>query len=197
MLDLLFTLCTWHALAKLRLHTLSTLQIFKSTTKLLGQKLRHWVKKTCAPFDTRELPKEASARHRRKAAAAAKAGKGKEVPIRGKGGRGRGRGKGRGKSRMPGQSTRKTTTQQAESSDAHKSKIRKVFNMCTYKIHSLGHYIAAIARFGTTDSYSTQVVNLNFSILIEFTDFPFQGELEHRRVKRFYARTNKRKTFGH
>ena len=192
MLDLLFTLCTWHALAKLRLHTLSTLQIFKSTTKLLGQKLRHWVKKTCAAFDTQELPKEASARHRRKAAAAAKAGKGKEVPIRGKGGRGRGREKGR----MPGQSTRKTTTQQAESSDAHTSKIRKVFNMCTYKIHSLGHYIAAIARFGTTDSYSTQVVNFNFSILIEFTDFPFQGELEHRRVKRFYARTNKRKTFG-
>src|SRR5258705_9371636 len=35
MLDLLFTLCTWHALAKLRLHTLSTLQIFKSTTELL------------------------------------------------------------------------------------------------------------------------------------------------------------------
>ena len=29
-----------------------------------------------------------------------------------------------------------------------------------------------------------------------FTDFLFQGELEHRRVKRFYARTNKRKNFG-
>jgi hypothetical protein len=29
------------------------------------------------------------------------------------------------------------------------------------------------------------------------TNLPFQGELEHRRVKRFYARTNKRKTFGH
>jgi len=170
MLDLLFTLCTWHALAKLRLHTSSTLQIFKSTTKLLGQKLRLWVKKTCTAFDTQELPKEASARHRRKAAAAAKSGKSKEVPIRGK--RGRGRGKGRGKGRMPGQSTWKATTQQAESSAAHESKIRKVFNICTYKIHSLGHYIAAIARFGTTDSYSTQLVNFNFSILIEFTDFP-------------------------
>lgn len=154
MLDLLFTLCTWHALAKLRLHTSSTLQIFKSTTKVLGQKLRYWVKKTCAAFDTRELPKEASARHRRKAAAAAKAGKSKEVPIRGKGGRGRGRGKGG----MPGLATRKTANQ-PESSDAHSSKIRKVFNMCTYKLHALGHYVAAIAQFGTTDSYSTQVVN--------------------------------------
>jgi hypothetical protein len=108
MLDLLFTLCTWHALAKLRFHTFSTLQIFKSTTKLLGQKLRHWVKKTCAAFDTQELPKEASARHWRKAAAAAKSGKSKEVPIQGK------RGRGRGKGQMPGQSTRKATTQQAE-----------------------------------------------------------------------------------
>ena len=112
------------------------------------------MKKTCAAFDTRELPKEASARHRRKAAAAAKAGKSKEVPIRGKGGRGRGRGKGG----MPGLATRKTANQ-PESSDAHSSKIRKVFNMCTYKLHALGHYVAAIAQFGTTDSYSTQVVN--------------------------------------
>jgi hypothetical protein len=164
-LDLLFMLCTWHALAKLRLHTSSTLQIFKSITKVLGQQLRYWVKKTCAAFDTRELPKEASARHRRKAAAAAKSGKSgrKEVPIREKGGRGqgrgRGRGRGRGKSRTQGPFTQKTANQQAESSDAHDSKTRKVFNMCTYKLHALGHYIAAIARFGTTDSYSTQVVN--------------------------------------
>ena len=49
-LDLLFTLRTWHALAKLCLHTSSTLQIFKSTTKLLGQKLRQWVKKIAPLF---------------------------------------------------------------------------------------------------------------------------------------------------
>ena len=60
---------------------------------------------------------------------------------------------------MPGSSTRKTTNQQAKSSHAHGSKLRKVFNMCTYKLHALGHYISAIAQFGTTDSYSTQVVN--------------------------------------
>ena len=155
-------LCTWHALAKLRLHTSSTLQIFKSITKLLGQRLRYWVKKTCTAFETRELPKEANARHRRKAAAATKAGKNKEVPIRGQGGKsgGRGRGKGKGKAQILGHSiTRTTTNQQAESSGAHNSTVRKVFNMCTYKLHALGHYISAIARFGTTDSYSTQVVN--------------------------------------
>lgn len=68
-------LCTWHALAKLRLHTSKTLQALKLTTKALGHQLRYWVKKTCSAFETRELPKEASARHRRKAAAAGK-GKG-------------------------------------------------------------------------------------------------------------------------
>ncbi|KAJ6608894.1 hypothetical protein B0H10DRAFT_2301109, partial [Mycena sp. CBHHK59/15] len=44
----------------------------------------------------------------------------------------------------------------------------------TYKLHSLGDYVRSILWFGTSDSYSTQ-----------------PGELEHRRVKRFYARTNK------
>lgn len=163
MLDLLFTLCTWHALAKLRLHTSSTLQIFKATTKLLGQKLRYWVKKTCAAFDTRELPKEASARYRRKATVTSKAGKSKVFPLRGKGGQRR-RGKGQ------------TATQQDESPDVHNSKIRKVFNMCTYKLHALGHYIAAIARFGTTDNYSTQIVNhILFPSLFLLIFFFFPG----------------------
>jgi hypothetical protein len=190
-LDLLFTLCTWHALAKLRLHTSSTLRIFKATTEVLGQKLRYWVKKTCAAFDTRELPKEASARYRRKATAASKAGKSKVFPLRGKGGQKR-----QGKGQMPIPSSTRIATQQDESPDVHNSKNRKVFNMCTYKVHALGHYIAAIARFGTTDNYSTQIVNHILFPSLFLLIFFFQGELEHRRVKRFYARTNKRKNFG-
>ncbi|KAJ3925142.1 MAG: hypothetical protein NXY57DRAFT_949196 [Lentinula lateritia] len=51
---------------------------------------------------------------------------------------------------------------------------QKLFNMNTYKFHALGDYPWTIRTFGTTDSYSTQL-----------------GELEHRRVKRFYARTNR------
>ncbi|KAF5389068.1 hypothetical protein D9757_004995 [Collybiopsis confluens] len=51
---------------------------------------------------------------------------------------------------------------------------KKVFSLSTYKIHALGSYARFIRMFGTTDSYSTQV-----------------GELEHRRIKRFYSRTNK------
>ncbi|KAJ3768980.1 hypothetical protein FB446DRAFT_813657 [Lentinula raphanica] len=54
----------------------------------------------------------------------------------------------------------------------------KLFNLSTYKIHVLGYYVRFIRRVGTTDGYTTQT-----------------GELEHRRVKRFYARTNK--VFGY
>ncbi|KAK7680030.1 hypothetical protein QCA50_016976 [Cerrena zonata] len=51
---------------------------------------------------------------------------------------------------------------------------RKVFNLVTAKYHALGDYLRQIITFGTTDSYSTQ-----------------PGELEHRNVKRYYARSNK------
>ncbi|KAJ6538579.1 hypothetical protein B0H10DRAFT_1669333, partial [Mycena sp. CBHHK59/15] len=67
----------------------------------------------------------------------------------------------------------------------------KTFNMNTYKGHSLPDYPDTILFFGTTDSYSTQPVRifcLSHSILTIF-----QGELEHRRVKRYYSRTNKNK----
>ncbi|KIK11947.1 hypothetical protein PISMIDRAFT_121797, partial [Pisolithus microcarpus 441] len=35
----------------------------------------------------------------------------------------------------------------------------KVFNMLTYKIHALGDYVQTIKLFGTTDSYTTQIVS--------------------------------------
>ena len=34
----------------------------------------------------------------------------------------------------------------------------KVFNLSTYKLHALGDYVQTIHLFGTTDSYSTQIV---------------------------------------
>ena len=36
---------------------------------------------------------------------------------------------------------------------------KKKLNLNTYKFHALGDYVATIRRFGTTDSYSTQVVS--------------------------------------
>ena len=35
----------------------------------------------------------------------------------------------------------------------------KTLNINTYKIHALGHYVKAIRRYGTADSYNTQTVS--------------------------------------
>lgn len=82
-LDLLFSLSTWHALAKLRLHTETTVQLLEAETKMLGRLVRRFKKTTCAIYDTKELPKETTARGRRTAALV-------------KNGKGKGKGKGNG-----------------------------------------------------------------------------------------------------
>ena len=35
----------------------------------------------------------------------------------------------------------------------------KLFNLNTYKLHALGDYVHTIHMFGTTDSYTTQIVS--------------------------------------
>ena len=42
----------------------------------------------------------------------------------------------------------------------------KAFNLSTYKLHALGDYTRTIHLFGTTDSYSTQIVSLLIFIVI-------------------------------
>ncbi|KAJ7101338.1 hypothetical protein B0H15DRAFT_936529 [Mycena belliarum] len=144
-LDLLFILAYWHALAKLRLHTEFTLSKLDEVTKSLGRQLRYFTRVTCAAFTTKELPREEAARGRRNAKKAA---------------------------------TASAAGNPAPKKPAAGSKV-KTFNMETYKGHSLGDYVRTIKFFGTVDSYSTQ-----------------PGELEHRRVKRYYARTNKNDAVG-
>lgn len=68
----------------------------------------------------------------------------------------------------------KQTSSNTRPSDGSAGRKPCSFNMATYKMHALGDYVMLIRLFGTTDNYSTQV-----------------GELEHRRVKQFYSRTNK------
>ena len=71
-LDLLFELALWHGLAKLRLHTEHTLDLFQASTKSLAAMMRRFLKVTCKYYNTQELPKEMAARGRRTAALAAK-----------------------------------------------------------------------------------------------------------------------------
>ncbi|KAJ3486185.1 hypothetical protein NLI96_g4423 [Meripilus lineatus] len=65
---LLYRLAEWHALAKLRMHTDTTLAHLESATATLGREVRGFVSRVCSQFDTIELPKEAAARARRQQA---------------------------------------------------------------------------------------------------------------------------------
>jgi hypothetical protein len=126
-LGLLFTLAEWHSFAKLKLHTDSTIGLFRKSTKEVGRLLRRFQRVVCPKFDTKELDSEQAARGRRQAKKASQGGKGK-APVRGQG--------------------------------AKPSANTKEFSLLTYKLHSLGDYIATILWFGTSDSYSTQPVSL-------------------------------------
>jgi hypothetical protein len=69
----------------------------------------------------------------------------------------------------------------------------KAFNMQTYKLHALGDYVSSIKMFGTTDSYTTQIVCMHLHEVASklLNPLNFQGELAHRLLKMFYQSTNK------
>ena len=103
---MLYKAAEWHALAKLRMHTDSTLDLLEVITREFGRLMRQFRDETSDKFNTTEFPGETGAR---------------------KGG-------------------------------VRSSKEKKL-NLNTYKFHALGDYVATIRLFGTTDSYSTQVVS--------------------------------------
>ena len=114
--ELLFLLATWHAYAKLRLHTDTTLEMFETIGGSLCQALRYFAGMTCSRYATKELPREADAR------------------------------------------ARIANRQKKASSRTAKP---KTFNMTTFKLHCIPDYPPAIQQYGTTDSYSTQIVSLS------------------------------------
>lgn len=136
MSDLLFELSTWHAFAKLRLHTESTLHALETSTTRLGHVLRHFKSKTCNKFDTRELPSEKAARGRRDAAAAAKNAK------------------------------QTQTSERSSTQKKSKPQTVRTFSLTTYKLHALGDYVDAIRKFGTSDSFTTQTVSHDATELV-------------------------------
>jgi len=128
--DLLFDLNAFHSFAKLRLHSDTSLDTLDNYTTNLGKSLRAF-QKLSTHYKTEELPKEVETRQKRKA------NKKKKAAAKGKG-------------------KRKADDASIEPTTAN----AKQFNLCTYKIHALGHYVRFIRLFGTTDSYSTQIVRL-------------------------------------
>ncbi|KAJ3531672.1 hypothetical protein NM688_g7542 [Phlebia brevispora] len=191
------------------MHSDTTLKQFEECTTALGASLRRFKTEVCEYSDTRELLKETAARTRAKAAATVRARSAAEAAStsvaqeqdsahdsghRLEQSRGQGQGSrrklfespaaGKGKERevldIASEGIAEGPACGDETSVAQKrqkevgASQRKVFNLSTYKLHALGDYPTTIRAYSTTDNYSMQT-----------------GELEHRRVKRFYGHTNK------
>lgn len=145
LITLLYRLGEWHALAKLRMHTDVTLKRLEQATVVIGKELRSFRDTSSTAYTCKELPGETSRRVRRWR---------------------------RGKKRTTHASTvtdiQGTSTvppyTQAPAQDTSISlpapqPRTKYLNLCTYKLHALGDYVRTICLFGTTDSYSTQIVS--------------------------------------
>jgi hypothetical protein len=159
----------WHSLAKLRLHTDITLAAMDRITVLLGEKLRQFQKKTCSAFATRELNRERDARIRRqspKVQATRRPTATPQLSIQ-----------------RPTGSTTSSSNDSPDASACHKSSAsppgpsrhgggrrQKTFNLNTYKFHALGDYAATIRQFGTTDSYTTEMVRLPTYLMFHLFD---------------------------
>lgn len=114
------------------MHTDDTLKLLDDSTKDLGVKFREFVKKTCPAFNTRELQSEVDARKHRQA-------------------------KKERKDAVCAQSSSSASATMERSSQS--GRLKKQFNLQTYKFHALGDYAATIGRYGTTDSFSTERVS--------------------------------------
>jgi hypothetical protein len=136
---LLFICAHWHGLAKLRMHTDLTLKIFDDETVCIGAELRKFNDTTCPAFATQELLRETKARKRRQT----KKAKATSTPL------------------AP------TSTGFAAQLEAE-GPLPKTFNLQTYKLHSLGDYPDTIRTFGTTDSYSTELVRVLTTLVFSY-----------------------------
>lgn len=63
-LDLLYLASYWHSLAKLRVHTETTLNVLENVTARFATALRHFTEVTCPGFNTVETDREYDARRR-------------------------------------------------------------------------------------------------------------------------------------
>ncbi|KAH7918896.1 hypothetical protein BV22DRAFT_1108243 [Leucogyrophana mollusca] len=166
-------LAHWNALAKLRMHTDSTLALLNHATVSLGATLRHFQAMVCPAFKRRELKWEAEAQ-KRNTSSQNNSRPTKPRPPTNTG-------------TNPGTSTNgrsstnalnnlsRSNGKQPEVGSSASTRRPKVLNLQTYKLHALGDYTDCIQRYGTTDSYSTE-----------------PGELEHRRPKHWYTRTSQK-----
>ncbi|KAI1791105.1 hypothetical protein LXA43DRAFT_889833 [Ganoderma leucocontextum] len=127
---LLFVSAYWHALAKMRLHTDTSLTLLDDTTRILGSELQHFAYVTCAAFNTRETQGEYEARKRAEERRTKHTNSEAVHPLS-----------------TPFQCRDPATT----------GRRPRTFNLQTVKTHFLRDYVATIKMCGTTDSYTTHI----------------------------------------
>jgi hypothetical protein len=137
-MKLLFKLGHWHALAKLRMHTESSVAELEKATEELGKLMREFCNKSASTFSTFELPREQQARARRQERVNAQR---QSAP--------------QGECQTQTTQTRQVPSQASRKPSGRK---RKQLNLFTYKWHALGDYPSTIRHVSTTDNYSTQMV---------------------------------------
>lgn len=117
------------------MHSDLTLDILDKLTTEIGEALRGFSDVICPCYVTRELPREAASRERAKAK--------------------------RAKMKDAGAIDKASNQQHQESRrfQEEKGSRKKMYNINTYKHHSLGDYVQEIRERGTTDSYSTEPVS--------------------------------------
>lgn len=169
MLTLLYRLAEWHSLAKLRMHTDDTLALLDQSTTTLGKEMRSFQKTSATAWICKELPSETAARgrkaNRKRAKAAAKAAADASNTLLALQPQGAIPHLDSTTNNVPPLvSTTDDVLPLDSTTDDDSPPLPKVpakvkmFNLSTYKLHALGDYVSTIRLFGTTDSYSTQIV---------------------------------------
>lgn len=154
---LLYRLAEWHALAKLRMHTERTLECLEKSTTIIGRELRNFRNASAKSFTCQELPKETTARQRRRERTQAQRSQPNSASIN-VNGTSSNMGISNPQLHAGGDTQDTSLSKDAPPLVKLKPKL-KTLNLFTYKFHALGDYVRSIRLFGTTDSYSTQIVS--------------------------------------
>jgi hypothetical protein len=171
-MQLLFTMAHWHALAKLRMHNDLSLDIMDAVTVSLGKALRTFRDTTCSAFHTKELRREYHARIRRQAKKSASkshvaapdetlatSSSAVQTNIDSDSTLGA---TATGTPVLNGGLFNPPAVFQASTKPTGTGRHEKTLNLSTFKCHSLGDYARTIRTYGTTDSYSTEPVSKNY-----------------------------------
>ena len=156
-MKLLYRTAEWHSLAKLRMHSDGTLLLLEELTTEFGQLIRQFRDLTCSQFKTVELSRETAARKRRGAkqqtavASAVPHSSLKLTPANNPN-------VGMPSSMTTSNNVTASAPLQQQPSGPSLRANNKGLNLFTVKLHFLGDYVRHIRLFGTTDSYSTQLV---------------------------------------